>query len=278
MNENPNIHKESIPHEEARAGNRALWDEITPVHERTYGVDRFLAGERWLPEEILGEVGDVQRQTLLHMQCHFGLDSLAWVRRGATVTGVDFSPVAIQAARDLSGFANLPATFICSDIYDLPQNLEGQFDIVFTSIGVLCWLSDLGRWAQIISHFLKPGGIFYLMDAHPLLYTFDEEGRWTFQLPYFHNDDPYVWDDDGPDYMDPSYIPESPSYEWQWAVSDIINAIVSAGMTIEFFHEFDALSDPVFPEMSQREDGLYAYAGTPVALPILFSLRARQTG
>jgi len=136
---------QNISHEQARDGNRQLWDEITPVHLRSYGVDRFLAGERWLPEKILEEVGEVKGRTLLHLQCHFGLDSLAWVRRGAIVTGVDFSPVAITAARDLSLQAQLPARFVCSDIYDLPQNLEGQFDIVFTSIGVLCWLSDLKR-------------------------------------------------------------------------------------------------------------------------------------
>jgi len=274
----PKIHKTPIPHKEARDGNRKLWDEITPVHQRSYGVDRFLAGESWLPKKILEEVGDVSERSLLHLQCHFGMDSLAWVRRGACVTGVDFSPVAIRTARDISERADLPATFICSDIYELPQNLEGHFDIVFTSIGVLCWLSDLDRWAQIIAHFLKPGGSFYIMDSHPLLYTFDEEGHWTFQLPYFHNDAPYLWDDDSPDYMDPTYIPQSPSYEWQWAISDIINAIVGAGLELEFFHEFDALSDPVYPEMVQRADGLFTFPGTPVALPIIFSLRAHRKG
>ena len=276
--EKPKINQASISPKQARDGNRKLWDEITPVHQRSYGVERFLAGERWLPKTILEEVGDVQGLSLLHLQCHFGLDSLAWVRRGSYVTGVDFSPAAIQAARELSERANLPATFICSDIHELTQNLEGQFDILFTSIGVLCWLSDLDKWAQIIAHFLNPGGIFYIMDSHPLLYTFDEEGHWTFQLPYFHNEAPYVWDDDGPDYMDPAYIPKSPSFEWQWAVSDIINAVIGAGLEIEFFHEFDALSDPVYPNMTQRTDGLYAFRGTPVPLPIVFSLRAHKKG
>lgn len=271
MSSNPNI-----PYEQAREGNRALWDELTPVHLRSYGVERFLAGERWLPEQILKEVGSVKDLSLLHLQCHFGLDTLAWAREGAKVTGVDFSPIAIDAARELSERADIPARFICSDIYDLPQNLEETFDLVFTSIGVLCWLKDLDRWAKIIARFLKPGGVFYIMDGHPLLYTFDDEGRWQFETAYFHNKEPYIWDDESPDYMDPTYISKTPSYEWQWSVSDIINAVLDAGLRLEFFNEFHALSDPVYPEMIQREDGLYTFPNMPVPLPVLFSLRARR--
>lgn len=188
-----------VPYEQARDGNRAFWDELTPVHLRAYGVERFLAGERWLPEEILNEVGGVQGKSLLHLQCHFGLDSLAWARQGAKVTGADFSPQAIEAARELAERANLPAKFVCSDIYDLPKHLEGSFDIVFTSIGVLCWLKDLNTWAKVIAHFLKPNGFFYIMDGHPLLYTFDDEGQWRFTLSYFHHPAPYVWDDENAD-------------------------------------------------------------------------------
>lgn len=265
-----------ISYEEARDGNRRLWEEITPVHIKSYAVDRFLAGERWLPVEILEEVGDVKGRTLLHLQCHFGLDSLAWAREGAIVTGVDFSPSAIKAARELSKKANLPASFLSTDIYDLPQNLEGKFDIVFTSVGVLCWLKDLNQWAQIIAHYLNPGGFFYIMDAHPLLYTFDQAGQWQFQIPYFHNDAPFKWDDEGPDYMDPTYITKSASYEWQWAVSDIINAITGASLRIEYFNEFEAMRDQVYPEMILREDGMYTFPNMPVPLPIIFSLKARK--
>ena len=265
-----------MPYHSARDSNRALWDELTPVHLRSYGVGRFLAGERWLPETILEEVGQVRGLSLLHLQCHFGLDTLAWARRGAVVTGVDFSPAAITAARDLADRAGLPARFICSDIYDLPHTLDEEFDVVFTSIGVLCWLKDLHRWAQIIVQCLKPGGVFYIMDGHPLLYTFDEDGRWQFEVSYFHQEAPYVWDAQDPDYMDPNYMTKNPSYEWQWAVSDIINAVLDAGLRLEFFHEFDALSDPVYPDMTRREDGLYTFGNMPVPLPILFSLKARR--
>jgi len=269
-------HKKNISYEKARDGNLALWEEITPVHLRSYGVDRFLAGEPWLPQEIVEEVGDVRGRSLLHLQCHFGLDSLAWVREGATVTGVDFSPAAIEAARTLSQQAKLPADFICSDVYDLPDNLQGSFDIVFTSIGVLCWLNDLDEWAKIIARYLKPGGMFYLMDGHPLLYTFDDDGQWRFELSYFHHPQPYVWDGDDPDYMDPNYITQNPSYEWQWTVSDILQAVLDAGLRLESFKEFEALAEPVYPEMVKREDGLFTFPNMPVPLPVVFSLKARK--
>ena len=272
------IDPKNVPYQHARDGNRAFWDEVTPVHLRAYGVERFLAGERWLPNEILQEVGDVNGLSLLHLQCHFGLDSLAWARQGAKVTGVDFSPASIEAARDLAQRANLPARFICSDIYDLPQNLDDRFDIVFTSIGVLCWLKDLGEWARIIAHFLKPGGFFYIMDGHPLLYTFDDDGQWRFTLSYFHHPAPYVWDEEDSDYMDPSYKTSAPTYEWQWQVSDIINAVLGAGLRLEFFNEHEALTDPVYPEMKERGDGLYTFPNMPVPLPVVFSLKARKEG
>ena len=268
--------QEHFSYEEARDGNRELWDELTPVHIHSYGVDRFLAGERWLPLRILEEVGDVKGRSLLHLQCHFGLDTLAWARQGAEVTGVDFSPEAIKAAQELAIKTKLPARFLCSDIYDLPQTLDETYDIIFTSIGVLCWLVDLDAWARIIAEHLKPGGTFYIMEGHPLITTFDERGSATFLISYFHKHSPYIWDEEDPDYMDGSYFPKNPSFEWQWAISDIINAVLSAGLKLDFFHEFDALEDPVFPEMVKQENGLYTYPDMPVPLPIVFSLKAHK--
>jgi SAM-dependent methyltransferase len=268
-----NIDK-NIPHEQARGGNREFWEEVTPLHLNSYGMEKFLGGDPWLPKQIVEEVGDVKGLSLLHLQCHFGLDTLAWARLGAQVTGIDFSPTAIDAARDLAAQTGLQAKFVCSDIYELPQNLQGQFDILFTSIGVLCWLNDLDAWARLIAHYLKPGGFFYVMEGHPLLYTFDDDGNWTFQLSYFHHDSPYCWDEDTTDYMDTSYHTNSPTYEWQWTISDIINALIGAGLRLEFFNEFSALDDPVYPEMVKGEDGLFSFPNMPVELPILFSLKA----
>jgi SAM-dependent methyltransferase len=270
----------TTPPDEARKGNRDFWDEVTPLHLKSYNPDQFLEGAPWLPKQMLKEVGDVNGLSLLHLQCHFGLDTLAWARLGAQVTGVDFSPKAIEAAQDMAKKADLPAHFICADIYKLPEILQGEFDIVFTSIGVLCWLNDLDAWARIIAHFLKPVGFFYIMEGHPLLttfdFSFDGESKWTFQLPYFHNQYPYFWGEETTDYMDPSYHAKNPTYEWQWTVSDIINAIIRAGLRIDFFNEFVGIDDPVYPGMVRREDGLFTFPGMPVELPILFSLKASK--
>ena len=265
---------DSITHDQARHGNRKFWEEVTPLHLKSYDVEGFLKGEPWLPGQILKEVGDVAGLSLLHLQCHFGLDTLAWASMGADVTGVDFSPRSIEAARNLAEEVDLQAEFICSDIYDLPGKLNKEYDIVFTSIGVLCWLNDLKGWAKVIASFLKSGGFFYIMEGHPLLYSFDDDGEWKLILPYFHQEQPYFWGEDTTDYMDTSYHPESPTYEWQWSISDIINALIDADLRLEFFNEFGALDNPVYPGMVRREDGLFTFPNMPVELPILFSLKA----
>jgi 2-polyprenyl-3-methyl-5-hydroxy-6-metoxy-1,4-benzoquinol methylase len=142
--------------------NRILWNAWTKIHEKSqfYDIQAFKAGGNTLKSIELDELGDVRGSSLLHLQCHFGQDTLSWARLGAQVTGVDLSDEAISLARSLAGELGLKARFVCSDLYELPQVLKEQFDIVFTSYGVLAWLSDLPRWAGIIANFIKPGGYF----------------------------------------------------------------------------------------------------------------------
>ncbi len=155
--------------------NRALWNAWTLLHEKSeeYDVPGFRAGRCALKPIELAEVGDVAGKTLLHLQCHFGLDTLSWARRGARVTGVDFSDEAIRLARSLSSELAIPAEFIRSDIYELDRVLDREFDIVFTSYGVLVWLSDIRLWGRTVARFLKPGGIFYIAELHPITMIFD---------------------------------------------------------------------------------------------------------
>ena len=152
-----------------------------------YDVESFKAGKLSLHPLELEEVGDVSGKSLLHLQCHFGKDTLSWARLGATVTGADFSDEAIGYARELSKEIGVPATFVLSDILDLPNALTGQFDIVFTSFGAIYWLPDIWKWGQVVGHFLKPGGTFYIAEMHPTAYIFentkeDHELRVTYPL------------------------------------------------------------------------------------------------
>jgi 2-polyprenyl-3-methyl-5-hydroxy-6-metoxy-1,4-benzoquinol methylase len=156
--------------------NRAGWNAKTPVHVNSafYDMPGFLAGNTSLKDLELGLLGDVKGKRVLHLQCHFGQDSLSLARMGAHVTGVDFSDVAIEKATSLAAELQLDATFIHSDVYSLKEHLSGSFDIVFTSYGTIGWLPDLKLWADIVQYFLKPGGQFVMVDFHPVVWMFDE--------------------------------------------------------------------------------------------------------
>jgi SAM-dependent methyltransferase len=260
-------------------GNLEHWNEVTPIHARSafYDVEGFKKGRNTLESIELEEVGDVSGKSLLHLQCHFGMDTLSWARLGANVTGVDFSEDAIDLARSLSKELGIEASFISSDIYDLPKVLNKKFDIVFTSRGVLCWLPDLNKWAEVISHFLKPGGIFYIVEGHPSMMVFDDSKDATelkVRYSYFHKPEPDRWEPDG-SYADRNAKVTTPSYEWTHSMGDIINALISSGLRIEFVHEFTLCSWRRFPFMEQDEAGWWRIKGDKI--PLTFSLKATKT-
>ena len=263
---------------EFEKANNKMWDELTDVHVKSYGVEKFLNGTSTLEELQIREVGDVNGKSLLHLQCHFGLDTLSWAREGATVTGVDFVEKAIDYANQIRDKAGLNARFICSNIYDLDKHLDEQFDIVYTSQGVLCWLRDINAWGKLIARFMKPGGIFYIMEAHPVVHIFNdtEKGPPKITQPYFHRDEPTMWDDPYPDYSDPTYIKVNPSYEWLWTISDIINSLISAGLKIEFFNEYPLEFCKALPDMVRGDDGWWHLPGYEDKLPLIFTLKARK--
>jgi ubiquinone/menaquinone biosynthesis C-methylase UbiE len=155
--------------------NQALWDAKTPVHLESdmYDMQAFLAGKNTLDKIELEGVGKVKGKSMLHLQCHFGQDSLCWQRLWSRSNRSDFSAKAIEQARKINQSLELSAKFVQSDIYALPENLDGKFDIIFTSYGTITWLPDLDKWAKVIRHFLKVGGVFYIADFHPSWYAFD---------------------------------------------------------------------------------------------------------
>jgi SAM-dependent methyltransferase len=264
---------------EAEDANRTLWDEMARVHIRAYREVQLLRDNEEILDEIeLREVGDVKGRSLLHLQCHIGTDTLAWARKGAAVTGVDFSPGAIACAERLREELGLDAKFIQSNVYDLPSVLSQEFDIVYSSRGVLCWLRNLDEWASVVARFLAPGGIFYLMEAHPILNSLEEHtpGVLSFAHPYFHRPEPVCWESGGFDYADPCHRLEHPSYEWTWNLSDVVNALIGAGLELAFLHEYDRLFFRLFPSMVSEDGRWYRLAQYPSMLPLLFTLRAHR--
>ncbi len=250
--------------------NRIAWNEMVEVHFKHpgYKVKEFLDGQRTLHSIEIEEIGDARGKSLLHLFCQFGLDTLSWARLGAVVTGVDISDKSIEYANLLAAKAGIPAAFVRSDVLDLSGKIDSAFDIVFQSYGTHCWISDLKTWAGVVAHYLKPGGLFYIVDFHPILSVVLEE-----DVSYFKKG-PYRYKD-SPDYCDKDYRIRSELVEWEHKLSDIINALIEAGLAIERVEEYDKTVDPGHEGWVKRE-GYYYPPDGPTRYPLMFSIKARK--
>jgi len=276
------------------AASQQMWDDWATVHMRgnaMYPVRAFLTGEAGVAPNIPDDIGSVDGKSMLHLMCHFGMDSLMWARQGARVTGVDFSAKAIAGARALNEQLHLDAHFIQANVFDLPEVLDEQFDIVITYFGILHWLPDLTRWSEIVAHFLKPGGIFYIADDHPfkymieggapdpphpfLAYTYFPDGVWVSES----GTSTYADDDAG--------LENRTNYQWRHRLRDLVTAISGAGLDIGYVHEFPFTFCDIFdyPEggitgrMERDEEGWYWHlfqGRRNVFLPPIFSLKATK--
>ena len=272
--------------DEALRRNRELWDAWTKIHVASafYDVASFRNGER--PIRVADyereEVGSVEGKSLLHLQCHFGLDTLSWARLGATVTGIDFSAEAIEAARRLAVDVKIPATFLVSDLYRLPDVLHEQFDIVYTSCGVLGWLPDIAGWGRVAAHFVRPGGFLYVTEVHPVAQVFENEGVEPGELrlayPYWSHPEPLRFDVKG-SYADPEAPTEGlVEYGWDHSLGEILTSLADAGLRLEFLHEFDFVRWPMdFLVQSEARRWRLPNASKG-GLPLFFSLRATKPG
>lgn len=255
--------------------NRAQWDRRVPIHMASefYDVEGFKAGGQRLSQVEIDEVGDVAGLSLLHLQCHFGLDTLSWACLGARVVGVDFSEPAIDAARRLSDELEMEAEFVCSDVYQL--DLDRLFDVVYTGKGVLSWLPALEPWARVVARHLAPGGLFYIYESHPVGDMYEErEGRLELTYPYFEG--PALEFTGTETYAEPGLeLPPMVQYEWSHPLSEVVSSLTAAGLQIEFLHEFPFALRCQFPAMSQDEQRRWRLPRDP--LPLTFSVRARLT-
>ncbi len=262
--------------EDWAATNRALWDERVPIHlgSEFYDLEGFLGGRSSLRPFEPGELGQVKGRTLVHPQCHIGLDTLSWARLGAQVTGLDFSAPAVAAADEIAGRMGLSAEFVQGEVYDAPAALGGRrFDIVYTGVGAILWLPDIERWAETMAALLAPGGRFYMVEFHPFAEVFSEADL-TLAESYFDRG-PHLYDEPGT-YADLSAETEhNRSVEWRHGLGDVVSALADAGLRIELLHEHDFTVHAHWPFLEQGEDGLYRVrSGTP-SVPLMYSLRAR---
>lgn len=262
--------------------NRRHWDEVVPLHaaSRFYDVESFLKGRSSLLPVERAEVGDVSGKSLLHLQCHFGMDTLSWARLGAEATGVDYSGEAIRKAMRLSEEAGVRARFIEANVLDLDDRLPERFDIVFTSYGVLCWLPDLDAWARVVADHLEEDGFLYIVEDHPLASTIDERCAEGIRMgfPYFSDGEPQSFRGKGT-YTDRSARLENDIvFEWTHPLSEIVNSLLSAGLRIEYLHEFPFGFFKRHPGMSQRPDGTWRFDDPSVSFPMMFSVKAVLEG
>ena len=260
------------------AANRANWDARTPVHlaSRSYDVEGWLAEERGPRAEEAALLGSVEGLRLVHLQCHIGLDTLAWARAGADVVGLDLSPAAIAAAEELARRAGLEhrARFVCADVNDAAAALgEERFDIVYVSLGALCWLPSVRRWANQVAAVLVPGGRLFLQDSHPVSHALDDVDG-VFVRSYFEEPEPTGYDD-GATYTDGPPLAESQStFEWNHGIGEIVNALIGERLVIDSLDEHDWTRFGRFPWLT--DDGTAHWRAPPERprIPLAFTLTA----
>jgi len=259
--------------------NKELWNKRTAVHKDSsfYDVKGFKAGINTLTPIELQEVGDVRGKTLLHLQCHFGLDTMSWGRLGAKCTGVDLSNDAIKLAREINDELKLNAKFICCNVYDLhPANATlaerpGEADIIFTSYGTVGWLPDLDKWAEIIDYYLKPGGMFYMADFHPVVWMFDDDFA---HIKYHYDNREMIVMENQPTYTDGGGNITGKEYSWNHSISEILNALIKAGLTIKQFNEFNYSPYSNFTNSIEVEKGKWQIKGMEGKIPMVYSIKA----
>lgn len=255
--------------------NRRTWNLRTAAHlaSNFYDVENWKKHRNSLNPTEIEEVGEVAGKSLLHLQCHFGQDTLSWAHRGALATGCDLSDAAIDAARRLAADTELSARFVCCNVYDLPQHLDERFDIVFTSYGTIGWLPDLQPWARVVSHFLKPGGMFYMVDFHPVFWMLDDKGE---GLGYSYFNSGAIATDNTGTYADRQAPIAYRDYGWNHSMSDLINSLIGAGLRLTFLREFPYSWYPIVPRPVKDERGRYQIGGLEGVMPLMYSLKAEK--
>lgn len=257
------------------ATNKNAWNAKTPVHVESifYNQAEFLKGKNSLNEIELNILGNVHGKKILHLQCHFGQDTLSLARMGAHVTGVDFSDVAINKAKQTSDNLKLDADFICCDLYDLTNFLNEEFDIVYTSYGTIAWLPDLDRWAQVISRFLKPGGQFVFVEFHPVVWMFNNDFT---KVEYSYSKGEPIVEIEKGTYADMSAPIEMETISWNHSLSEVMSSLLKQHLHLDIFEEYNYSPYDVFVDMEEVSAGKFQLKAFGDKVPLVYSLVAHK--
>ncbi|HEY7429830.1 MAG TPA: class I SAM-dependent methyltransferase [Streptosporangiaceae bacterium] len=264
--------------------NRASWDERAPAHAVSpgYEADRFAADPSFLSKVVrfdLPLLGDITGLRGVHLQCHIGTDTISLARLGARMTGLDFSPAALEQARAIAGRAGADVEFVESDLYDAASVLgEGGFDLVFTGIGALCWLPDIRRWAQVVGRLLRPGGRLFMREGHPMLWALADsrpDRLLVVEHPYFEQAEPTVFNDPGTYVETDANFTQNVTHEWNHGLGEIITALMDAGLRLTGFTEHDSVPWEALPgQMTVDEHGEWRLAEHQERVACSYTLRA----
>lgn len=254
--------------------NKASWNERAPIHVRSsmYDIDAFKAGRSSLVNGELDAIGDVTGKELVHLQCHFGLDTLSWARAGAKVTGLDFSETAIAAAREIAAEIGVDAEFVVANVYDAANVLGRQYDIVYTGIGAICWLPDIAAWAKVMADLVKPGGEFYFVEFHPTEWIWDDAFKPGYD--YFTPKEGLALHEEG-SYANPDAVTEhNDTVQWNHNLGDVVTALIKAGLRITELKEHDTHMVKGWDFLEDAGNGLYKMPADRTNLPFMYTLRA----
>ncbi|MEZ5032069.1 MAG: class I SAM-dependent methyltransferase [Saprospiraceae bacterium] len=255
--------------------NRQSWNNRTETHLKSefYDLDNFLKGKSSLNDIELNLLGDIHGKSILHLQCHFGQDTISLGRLGANVTGVDLSDKAIESARQIAKDIHSDATFIRCDIYDLPNHLEGTFDIVFTSYGTIGWLPDLDKWANVVSRYLKPNGQFVFVEFHPVVWMYDDNFD---EIAYRYFNSGAIIETQSGTYADKGADLTITDISWNHSISDVLNSLIKNGLQIDSFNEFDYSPYNCFNKTIESEPGKYRIKHLDDKIPMVYSIAATR--
>ena len=255
--------------------NKETWNKKTDVHVGSdfYDMPGFLNGKSSLNEIELNLLGDIKGKRVLHLQCHFGQDTMSLERLGASVVGIDLSEKAIEKANEIAKQINSQATFMCCNIYDLPNDLHEQFDIIFTSYGTISWLPDMDKWADIVSRFLKPHGQFVFVEFHPVVWMFDDAFE-KVGYDYF-NTGAYTETVNGT-YADKSAPIVQTSVNWNHSMSEVVNALLKKGLVLNALEEYDYSPYNCFENTIEIEPKKYRIKHIDKKIPMVYALVATK--